>query len=80
MEIILDKMTVPEKLRLMEALWSDLSKHSDDLDLPAWHGASVAGDRAAGGRRKRVRRGLGIRQEGIAWPVPMRIKILPSAF
>ena len=37
MEITLDKMTLPEKLRLMEALWADLSRHADTVELPAWH-------------------------------------------
>ena len=26
-----------EKLRLMEALWSDLSREEGELDSPAWH-------------------------------------------
>jgi hypothetical protein len=37
MEITLDKMTVPEKLRLMVALWADLSRHEASVELPAWH-------------------------------------------
>jgi hypothetical protein len=37
MEITLDKMTLPEKLQLMEALWSDLSSHAEAVELPAWH-------------------------------------------
>ena len=37
MEITLDKMTVPEKLRLMEALWVDLSRPEAGMELPAWH-------------------------------------------
>jgi hypothetical protein len=37
MEITLDKMTVPEKIRLMEALWADLSRHEASVELPAWH-------------------------------------------
>lgn len=32
----LHEMTVEEKLRLMEALWEDLSRNSDDWDSPAW--------------------------------------------
>jgi len=32
-------MSPPEKLRMMEALWEDLSRNSDALDSPAWHGA-----------------------------------------
>ena len=37
MEITPDKMTVPEKIRLMEALWADLSRHEASVELPAWH-------------------------------------------
>jgi len=35
----LHEMTVPEKLRMMEALWEDLSRNSDALESPAWHEA-----------------------------------------
>ena len=28
-----------EKLRLMEALWTDLSHRDEDFDSPAWHEA-----------------------------------------
>ena len=41
MEITLDAMTVPEKLQLMEALWADLSRHADNLELPAWHAQAL---------------------------------------
>ena len=37
MDITLDKMTVPEKLQLMETLWADLSRHEAAMELPAWH-------------------------------------------
>ena len=33
----LSEMSLPEKLRMMEALWEDLSKNSDALSSPAWH-------------------------------------------
>jgi putative addiction module component (TIGR02574 family) len=33
----LDKMSVAEKLRVMEALWENLSRNSDALESPAWH-------------------------------------------
>ena len=33
----LNEMSLPEKLRVMEALWEDLSRNSDALDSPAWH-------------------------------------------
>lgn len=32
----LQKMTVPDKLRLMEALWNDLSR-SEEIASPDWH-------------------------------------------
>ncbi len=34
----LDRMTVEEKLRAMEALWADLSRNVDSYVSPAWHG------------------------------------------
>jgi putative addiction module component (TIGR02574 family) len=33
----LSEMTVPEKLQIMEALWEDLSRHSEALESPDWH-------------------------------------------
>ena len=33
----LHEMTVPEKLRVMEALWEDLSRNADALESPEWH-------------------------------------------
>jgi hypothetical protein len=52
MEITLDKMTVPEKLQLMEALWADLSRREADVELPAWHGQVLreTGQRVADGK------------------------------
>ena len=41
MDITLEKMTMPEKLRLMEALWADLSRHADAMDLPDWHAQAL---------------------------------------
>jgi hypothetical protein len=35
----LSEMSLPEKLRMMEALWEDLSRNSDALESPAWHEA-----------------------------------------
>jgi hypothetical protein len=32
----LDQMTTAEKLRLMEALWADLSR-DESFESPAWH-------------------------------------------
>ena len=50
----LDKMTVAEKLRVMETLWADLSRNEAQYESPAWHG-DVLHDRDAGvksGREK----------------------------
>ena len=33
----LDRMTTREKLQIMEALWEDLSKKSDEFVSPSWH-------------------------------------------
>ena len=33
----LDRMTVEEKLRVMEVLWADLSRKADAFESPAWH-------------------------------------------
>jgi len=38
----LRQMSVPDKLRLMEELWRDLSENERDLASPAWHGAVLA--------------------------------------
>ena len=35
----LDKMTVAEKLRLMEAIWADLSRDESQTESPKWHDA-----------------------------------------
>ena len=37
-EVRIDKMSVPEKLQLMEMLWDDLSRRPEDVPSPAWHG------------------------------------------
>ena len=34
----LDRMTTAEKLRAMEAIWADLTRHADSFESPAWHG------------------------------------------
>ena len=33
----LDKMTKEEKLRVMEALWVDLTKSQEEFSSPSWH-------------------------------------------
>ena len=45
------QMTVAEKLRAMEAIWTDLSRNADDVPSPAWH-AQVLRE-----REERVRAG-----------------------
>ena len=40
--IDLQQMSVPEKLRLMEDLWRDLSKDERNLASPEWHGTVLA--------------------------------------
>ena len=34
----LEKMTVEEKLRVMESLWKDLTREEAQLESPDWHG------------------------------------------
>ena len=36
-EISLDKMTIEDKLRVIEKIWSDLQRAPDVLPAPAWH-------------------------------------------
>lgn len=43
----LDKMSLEEKLQVMEAIWDDLSQHADELQPPAWHGEVLAEREAA---------------------------------
>jgi hypothetical protein len=38
----LRQMSVPDKLRLMEELWRDLSQNERDVPSPEWHGAVLA--------------------------------------
>lgn len=33
----LDKMTVEQKLRVMEEIWADLRKNEDNIPVPEWH-------------------------------------------
>jgi len=33
----LEKMTVAEKLDLIELIWADLAKNPDDIPSPDWH-------------------------------------------
>lgn len=34
----LDKMTIAEKLEVMELIWADLAKNPNDIPSPEWHG------------------------------------------
>ena len=36
-ELELEKMTLEEKLRAMEALWADLSRREESIPVPKWH-------------------------------------------
>ena len=36
-QLPLDKMTLAEKLEVMETLWADISRRPADLPLPDWH-------------------------------------------
>jgi len=47
----LDQMTTEEKLRAMEVLWADLSRHEEQVQSPPWHG-EVLQD-----REKRIKSG-----------------------
>lgn len=38
----LEEMDTAEKLRLMEALWADLSKEPNDIPVPDWHSTVLA--------------------------------------
>ena len=40
--IDLQQMSVPDKLRLLEDLWRDLSQNEGNVASPAWHGAVLA--------------------------------------
>ncbi len=51
-------MARPEKLRLMEALWTNLSLHEGEVESPAWHEAVL--------RQTEERRSAGL-EEPIDW-------------
>ena len=38
----LREMTTPDKLRLMEALWQNLSTTAEEIVSPQWHGEVLA--------------------------------------
>jgi len=33
----IDRLSREDKLKIMEAIWEDLSKEDDELDSPDWH-------------------------------------------
>jgi hypothetical protein len=41
-DLPLNEMAVAEKLELMEILWDDLSRNSEDIPSPDWHGEVLA--------------------------------------
>jgi putative addiction module component (TIGR02574 family) len=41
-DIPIEKMSLSEKLQLMERLWDDLARHPNDLPSPDWHGDVLA--------------------------------------
>ncbi|MFO7774732.1 MAG: addiction module protein [Candidatus Hydrogenedentota bacterium] len=56
----LDKMTVEEKLQVMEEIWDDLSGRAESVPSPLWHGEVLA-EREQTVERGRVR-GVGSRE------------------
>ena len=50
----IQRMPRQEKLRLMEALWADLSRDDMELESPAWHADALreTSARVAGGKEK----------------------------
>jgi Putative addiction module component len=36
-DLQIEKMTLAEKLRAMEALWADLSRNEENIQSPPWH-------------------------------------------
>jgi putative addiction module component (TIGR02574 family) len=41
-DVAIESMTLPEKLALLERLWSDLSRRPEDVPSPQWHGEVLA--------------------------------------
>jgi len=53
----LDKMTVEEKLQVMEEIWDDLSGRAEGVPSPSWHGEVLAE------REQAVERGEAVSEE-----------------
>ncbi|MEJ5207186.1 addiction module protein [Denitratimonas sp. CY0512] len=45
--ITIENLSRMEKLRMMEALWRDLSANANELASPAWHGEALQQAEAA---------------------------------
>lgn len=45
----LEKMSVEEKIKVMEALWADLTKTAESYDSPMWHREVLQCREAEGG-------------------------------
>jgi hypothetical protein len=43
----IERLSRTEKLRMMEALWTDLSREESALASPAWHGSALREAEAA---------------------------------
>ncbi len=43
----LDKMSIEEKIKVMESIWDDLCGQADKLASPTWHGEVLAGRESA---------------------------------
>lgn len=37
MSVLISKLTLPQKLKLMEDLWADLSRKPEQVPTPDWH-------------------------------------------
>lgn len=42
----IDRLSVEERLQLIDAIWDSLPEHLDPNDVPAWHLAELANRRA----------------------------------
>ena len=52
-DVSIEKLSVAEKLELMERLWDDLSRRPEDVPSPQWHG-DVLAERIAAVREGRT--------------------------
>jgi putative addiction module component (TIGR02574 family) len=46
-DLPIDKLSLEEKILLMERLWDDLSRRPSDIPSPDWHGEILAERQAA---------------------------------